>query len=247
MNEDIKKRLQEHINTRTSEVLNNKSKSKDTKTILKNKLKSREKIYDRCISEGDVCVEVGVRLGENAAAIYLRNPKKLYLVDKWSLTHHSRNRKFIKVVKALFEEIKNVIIMEVWSKEAALKFEKRSIDFIYIDAGHTYKDVKKDINNWFPKVKVGGFIAGDDYVNKKYPERGVKWERLQYGVVEAVDELIATGKVEILYFDENKTFPLPGSGQFALKKIEHFEGKVLGDANTKKKKKKRSKHLTGIT
>lgn len=37
------------------------------------------------------------------------------------------------------------------------------IDFLYIDGDHSYEGVKKDIKMWFPKVKSGGLIGGDDY------------------------------------------------------------------------------------
>jgi hypothetical protein len=45
-----------------------------------------------------------------------------------------------------------------------------------IDAGHTYEDVKKDIESWFYKVKPGGVLAGDDYI-LNFP-----------GVIEATNE-----------------------------------------------------------
>jgi predicted O-methyltransferase YrrM len=37
-------------------------------------------------------------------------------------------------------------------------------DFIYIDGMHTYDQVKKDIANYLPFIKKGGFIGGHDYV-----------------------------------------------------------------------------------
>jgi len=38
-------------------------------------------------------------------------------------------------------------------------------DIVYIDASHEYEDVKADILSWFPKVKVGGFFCGDDFIH----------------------------------------------------------------------------------
>jgi len=40
----------------------------------------------------------------------------------------------------------------------------RAFDFVYIDGMHTYEQVKKDIANYLPFIKEGGFIAGHDYV-----------------------------------------------------------------------------------
>ncbi len=70
--------------------------------------------------------------------------------------------------------------LQIPSTEAAHRFEDHSIDFVYLDAGHNYQAVKTDIETWLPKVRSGGFIAGDDY----------KWP----GVKEAVSELLPEHK-----------------------------------------------------
>jgi predicted O-methyltransferase YrrM len=64
------------------------------------------------------------------------------------------------------------------SKVAAKMFLKESLDVVFIDLTHTYEAVKEDIKLWLPKVKKGGFIAGDDYHEN--------WK----GVIQAVDELL---------------------------------------------------------
>jgi hypothetical protein len=38
------------------------------------------------------------------------------------------------------------------------------LDFIYVDANHTYQAVKDDIKLWYPKVKSGGIVMGHDYL-----------------------------------------------------------------------------------
>jgi len=48
------------------------------------------------------------------------------------------------------------------SVEAANFYRNESIDFVYIDAAHDYKNVRADIEAWWPKVKPGGTIAGHD-------------------------------------------------------------------------------------
>ena len=42
-------------------------------------------------------------------------------------------------------------------------FEDNSIAFLYIDTTHEYEHVIKEIDAWYPKVKLGGIIAGHDY------------------------------------------------------------------------------------
>jgi len=41
--------------------------------------------------------------------------------------------------------------------------EDESIDILFIDGGHEYSIIKKDLELGFPKVKSGGFLCGDDY------------------------------------------------------------------------------------
>lgn len=54
------------------------------------------------------------------------------------------------------------------SVEAAAKYPDQSLDYVFIDAEHSYEAVTKDIEAWYPKVKAGGTIAGHDYYS--WPE-----------------------------------------------------------------------------
>ena len=76
------------------------------------------------------------------------------------------------------------------SKEASFEFASRSIDFVFIDAGHYYEDIITDIRSWLPKIKDGGVIAGHDYVSG------------YSGVVSAVDEIFGD-RVCKDYINEN--------------------------------------------
>ena len=49
------------------------------------------------------------------------------------------------------------------SHEGAYFFKDASVDVLFIDAGHSYEAVKKDIEAWLPKMKPNGIIAGHDY------------------------------------------------------------------------------------
>jgi len=58
-----------------------------------------------------------------------------------------------------------------------------SLDFVYLDAGHDYDSVKRDIAAWWPKVKPGGIFAGNDYFS------GCP------GVIQAVNEFAAANNL----------------------------------------------------
>ena len=57
--------------------------------------------------------------------------------------------------------LKNIHFIESFSYQAAEEFDN-SIDFLFIDADHSYEAVKQDWNDWYPKVRPGGFIALHD-------------------------------------------------------------------------------------
>ena len=139
-------------------------------------------------SSGSKFVEVGSWKGKSAAymAVEIINSKKkitLDCIDTWKGSSEHVNYEdiklnnlyelFIKNTSSLSSVI-NPIMMD--SISASKKYEDNSIDFVFIDANHSYDYVKKDIEAWFPKVKNGGVISGHDY-HKNWPE-----------VIKAVDE-----------------------------------------------------------
>ena len=65
------------------------------------------------------------------------------------------------------------------STEASNLYADNSLDFVFIDANHSYEFVKDDIKHWYPKVKKGGILAGHDYIPA--------WP----GVIQAVNEFIS--------------------------------------------------------
>ena len=50
------------------------------------------------------------------------------------------------------------------SEEAASHFVNGSLDAVWIDADHSYSGCKADILAWFPKLKHGGIMGGDDFL-----------------------------------------------------------------------------------
>lgn len=84
----------------------------------------------------------------------------------------------------------NTTIIKKYSVEAAQDVPDGSLDFVYIDAAHDYENVKKDIEAWAPKVRVGGIIAGDDFYQGKSGGMGV-----MQAVTEYCNNLYANGKL----------------------------------------------------
>ena len=86
---------------------------------------------------------------------------------------------------ANLEPVKQYVTpVRMTSQSAAELYVDNSLDFVFIDAQHDYDSVKSDILAWWPKVKLGGVIAGHDY-NTEPDENGI-----DYGVGKAVRELL---------------------------------------------------------
>jgi hypothetical protein len=49
------------------------------------------------------------------------------------------------------------------SKNASNQFANGSIDYLMLDAGHSYDALMEDLKAWYNKVKPGGIVSGDDY------------------------------------------------------------------------------------
>ncbi len=73
-------------------------------------------------------------------------------------------------------------ILRRTSAEAAELIPDGFLDFVFIDADHSYEGVSADIRLWAPKVKAGGLLCGHDYEHPSFPTWGVK---------QAVDEYAA--------------------------------------------------------
>ena len=120
-----------------------------------------------------VGAEIGVKSGDNAADI-LQNLDiaRLYLIDSWEW----KFGRLFKIVENRFRDDERIIILRNSSLEGSKKVTE-PLDFAYIDAGHTYKDMKQDVETWSEKVKIGGFVCGHDYT-ERWP--GIRKAILEY-------------------------------------------------------------------
>lgn len=89
-----------------------------------------------------------------------------YGVDLW--THRPVFERWYHVLKSEFNEL----LYRESTFTAHNHFEDQSLDIVFIDADHSYSSVKKDIQNWLPKIKPGGIISGHD-INQSYTLQAV--------------------------------------------------------------------------
>jgi predicted O-methyltransferase YrrM len=146
--------------------------------------------------------EIGVFEGATSRELLRGLPglERLVCVDIWEPDEefllHTPNKKgrvynadWSKVRKKFAEEVLKpydgrVMPLQMLSEHAAELFTEGAFHFIFIDANHGYEFVKSDIGYWWPKLKIGGLMCGDDYQNKP-----------THGVIQAVDELFPRRKL----------------------------------------------------
>lgn len=174
-----------------------------TRIPRKLRVHRRQQQRERLLSllpERAECAEVGTWRGDFAAAILAgRRPMRLYLIDPWeyrtdpryehaSYGGHSEDgqQKLDAMHASVLERFAaqiaagQVVVRRARSLEAAAGFTEESLDWVYIDADHSYEGVKGDLEAYFRVVKSGGFLAGDDY--------GHEGSWFEDGVRRAVDE-----------------------------------------------------------
>jgi predicted O-methyltransferase YrrM len=126
-----------------------------------------------------VGAEIGVAQGNHAATLCEQNPGvKLYCVDIWDL--YPGYNEYTNRIKRYYDEAKaklapyNCEFIKKFSMNAVRDFADESLDFVYIDGAHDFKNVADDICEWTKKVRMGGIVFGHDYERSrdtggKYP------------------------------------------------------------------------------
>jgi len=148
------------------------------------------------------CAEVGIGYGFHAREILENtNVEKLYLVDP--MCYYPNDAFATDVIsyggfELLVDNIKHHLNdynnRYTWFRQPSIsitneQIEDESLDAIFIDADHSYEAVTQDLEFWWKKIKVGGWLLGDDY-NSCHP-----------GTTKAVNEFAIKKnlKIEFLY------------------------------------------------
>lgn len=139
--------------------------------------------------------EIGVYLGYYSRVLLDNIPGlQLYCIDTWN-NNTSRKRAFEYACEDL-GRYPGANIIRGTSVESAKQFEDGSLDFVFIDADHSYEAVKQDLEAWYPKVRKGGIVSGHDYFES--PRGSVQ-------VIPAVNEFVEkhNHKLELTEWDKD--------------------------------------------
>lgn len=142
-------------------------------------------------AQDGVGVELGVAAGDFSERILqFDHVGYLFSIDMWAGDRGHGTDQYREAIVRLSPYRDRNAIMRMRFDEALHLFGDESLDFIYVDGyahdgelnGATFRD-------WFPKLKRGGIIAGDDYA----PD----WPL----VVQAVDTFVAENGLELHVID----------------------------------------------
>ena len=160
--------------------------------------------------------EIGVFAGELSARLLSRGDIKLKMIDSWTTHENSpyveSNDFHSKLTQEQQDNYKKMAfdntefasdrreILHLTSEEASKLIPDESLDFIFIDADHSYEGCKTDIALWYKKVKKGGMISGHDYSNPYCPG---------FEVNRAVDEFIKASGMKLELGENFTWFAIP--------------------------------------
>ena len=155
-------------------------------------------------------VEVGVAVGATSALLLERFANlTLFMVDTWAsfpegcayretgdkrsrLTDEEQTNRMLAAEQAVAFAAERAFIIKLPSVSASQAFVHKA-DFVFIDGSHAYRDVRDDLDAWWPKLSPRGLFCGHDYSFNNTKFAGVK---------QAVDQFFESKKLLLNFSSE---------------------------------------------
>ena len=124
---------------------------------------SRVDVVSLLNGDKNIGIELGVAKGEFSKLMLESSAfRRFYGVDAYSDVHDT-DEYIAALTNVGVEEVQYSLIRSNFASALDL-FPDEYFDFIYIDGfAHTGEEGGKTLVDWYPKLKVGGVFAGDDY------------------------------------------------------------------------------------
>lgn len=133
--------------------------------------------------KGDIC-ELGVFCGKSTVLFMILNERTSAKITVCDYFPMDRLDKFLFYKKHFVSETLNIEILQKDTQKIVDDEVSSNNKMIYLDAGHSYKNVQHDIAFYSNKLSERGILILDDYLNQGFP-----------GVNMATNEFIAKNKV----------------------------------------------------
>lgn len=125
------------------------------------------------LPENSIIVEIGCYVGRSthvlAQTAKLRNSRVITIdpfltkFDGWD--GNNAKKYFVRDVLSVFD---NVQLIEEYSQNVVDRVPE--MDFLFIDGDHSYEGVKRDCENYLPKLKSGRNVSFHDYNGSSFAE-----------------------------------------------------------------------------
>jgi hypothetical protein len=183
----------------------------------------------------DSVTEVGVAYGGHAHFILKNNPEIHYVgVDPYEFGYDANDAFCSDVEKYLGLKGQSALdklhegvsaslqrfpgratLIRTDSITYADSLDLESHNLVFLDDNHTYEYVSKELKSWWPKIKQGGVLCGDDY-----------W---MSDVSKAVDEFVQFNKLKLFFIGKVTTkLGLFTKISFHVRKIKFNQGTTKG-------------------
>lgn len=174
--------------------------------------------YGKRIAEGGTYLELGSFMGGSLLCVYEATKSSgrtinYIAIDSFqerigSISHQHLADKGLSTEDYFHKftsSIPRLTLIKFKTDDVKDKIKDNSVDLMFIDAGHSYEEVTKDLINYWPKLKKDGILLGHDYRHKS-PK-----------VVKAVHDVFG-----------RKEFVLPEDAQMFMirKKIDEMKSQV---------------------
>ena len=148
-------------------------------------------------------IELGVQYGHYSQRMLSKwtNCTEYHLVDVWA--HQENYEDYANVRQEEQEDIYNTAMKTLeayrdkihvcrnYTTVCVETYPDDYFDFIYVDARHDFKGVWEDLVAYWPKLKVGGIMAGHDYVtNKDGPLPAQDWSKNYDGTIDETGTVV---------------------------------------------------------
>jgi len=134
-------------------------------------------------------LEIGAWRGGSVLCAFLATKLAKISASFTTIDLEIEGARFIEIMK----QIPDIRFVLFRSDIAKSRIRNNSIDLLFIDGAHHYHQIKRDMINYWPKVKVGGILLGHDYSSHK----------LHRGIVQAANEIF--GK-RLIRFEHSRIF-----------------------------------------
>jgi len=118
--------------------------------------------YAKGIPDGGIYLEIGSKWGGSLRCV-LRASQAIHRKIKLMAIEPKPNGQLLRFCKS-----SGTRLIKGYSQNEADKIADNSVDMLFIDGPHNYKQASSDIKKYWSKVKDGGLLTGHDY-EKRFP------------------------------------------------------------------------------